>query len=214
MFITFEGPDGSGKSTQLKLLIKHLQSININNFIVTREPGGTELGKKIRSLLLDTSTNIDSITELLLFSADRAQHINEKIKPALQNGKIVICDRYIDSTIAYQVGGRQLNEKTILDAIKLATTNLTPDYTFLFDISPKTGLMRATKKESADRMEQEHIDFHKRVRNKYLELANNNKRFIVFDSETKSIKDIQKKVIQEFKRITKNDKNQHNSSNI
>lgn len=188
MFITFEGPDGSGKTTQSKLLFDYLKSAG-KDVVWTREPGGTELGKKLRNILLDDKTiKADKNAELLLFCADRAQHVAEIIKPALALGKIVICDRYIDSTTAYQAGGRGFPEKMIKDLNAYSTDNLIPDLTFLIDVPSELGLQRATKTAS-DKFEDEALEFHKRVRAMYLKLAKKNRRIKLFDG-TKTIEQI------------------------
>lgn len=180
MFITFEGPDGSGKTTQSKLLHNELLQLK-KPVIWTREPGGTQTGQKIRNLLLDNpSVKLSPETELFLFCADRAQHLTEIIRPALAEGKIVICDRYIDSTTAYQSGGRGFDSALIAKLNEYSTNGLTPDLTFLLDIPSSAGLKRATRQKT-DKFEQESLDFHQKVRQKYLELAKNNPRIITMD---------------------------------
>jgi len=180
LFITFEGPDGSGKTTQSKLLYKELLRQN-RPVIWTREPGGTETGQKIRKLLLDDpAVKLTPETELFLFTADRAQHLTEIIRPALAKGKIVICDRYIDSTTAYQAGGRGFDTDMIKNLNAYSTGGLTPDLTFLLDVPSDIGLKRATRRKS-DKFEQESLDFHQKVRQKYLKLAKNNPRIVVLD---------------------------------
>ena len=180
MFITFEGPDGSGKTTQSKLLYEELLRQG-KPVVWTREPGGTETGRKIRNMLLEDPTiKLASETELFLFAADRAQHVTEIIRPALAAGKIVICDRYIDSTTAYQSGGRGFDAALIADLNRYSTNGLLPDLTFLLDVTSDIGLERATR-QKADKFEQESVDFHQKVRQKYLEIAKNNSRFVVLD---------------------------------
>jgi dTMP kinase len=172
-FISFEGPDGSGKSTQVRLLAEYLSRAGYD-IVATREPGGTDTAEKIRKLLLDPlNKKITDRTEVLLYAASRAQHVEELIKPALAQGKFVICDRFIDSTIAYQGFGRNLN-LDLLDMVnKVATGGLLPDLTVLLDISPEVGLNRIKDLRhcSKDRLEQETVDFHRRVRQGYLYLA-------------------------------------------
>ncbi|HAR62620.1 MAG: dTMP kinase [Candidatus Margulisiibacteriota bacterium] len=199
MFITFEGIDGCGKSTQIDLLVKYLQDKG-QETIITREPGGTEIGKQIRNILLSSNNNkLSNLTEVFLFAADRAQHIEEIIKPALNQNKLVICDRYVDSTIAYQIGGRKLDENLISTIISYSTRDLNPNKTFLLDISPETGLRRARKIKTADRFERETISFYERIRKKYLELAaKNSQRYVVFDSEKFSIAEIHAQIINTF----------------
>ena len=180
MFITFEGPDGSGKTTQSKLLYKEFLGGG-KNVIWTREPGGTDFGVNLRKILLeDSRLKLAPEAELFLFAADRAQHITEIIRPALQEGKIVICDRYIDSTTAYQAGGRGFSVELIERLNRDSTGGLLPDKTFLIDVPVEVGLQRATR-QKADKFEQESSDFHQKVRATYLELARGNPRFHIID---------------------------------
>lgn len=170
--ITFEGIEGAGKSTNIKFLANYLESFGLE-VVVTREPGGTKLGEKIRTLLLDTTNqNIDIKTELLLMYATRAQHVAEVVIPALKAGKIVVSDRYYDASFAYQGGGRGIS----LDKINTLTFEVlqlpTPDITFLFDISISASQKRLNLRQHQDRIEQEQQDFFNRVRQTYLELAN------------------------------------------
>jgi dTMP kinase len=192
MFITFEGPDGSGKTTQSKLIFEYLKGQG-KDVVWTREPGDSSIGQKIRELLLeDEQVRLDKHTELLLFCADRAQHVAEVIKPALAAGKIVVCDRYIDSTSAYQSGGRGFSEKMIEQLNEYSTNGLKPDLTILIDIPSDIGLGRATK-ETADKFEKEALEFHRKVRDKYLEIAKNEGRFKVFDG-TETIENLLEKI--------------------
>jgi dTMP kinase len=180
MFITFEGPDGSGKTTQSKLLYAELQRQG-RDALWTCEPGGTESGQKIRALLLDDSSiQLAPLAELFLFAADRAQHVEEVIRPALAQGKIVICDRYIDSTTAYQAGGRGFSADFIARLNQDSAGGLLPNITFLIDILSEIGLQRATNTK-ADKFEQESLDFHRRVRKTYLHIAENDQRFCILD---------------------------------
>lgn len=181
MFITFEGADGAGKSTQLTLvkdyLIEHGREV-----ITTREPGGTVLGQELREILLHHPGEFSSTAEFLIFLADRAQHVDTKIKPALENGTFVLCDRYIDSTVAYQGYGRgvDINKITMLNDI--ATSGLKPHKTFLFDIDTDTAMERILKTRTTDRMEST-VEFHRKVAQGYLELARQNpERFIIIDA--------------------------------
>ena len=163
-FIVFEGIDGSGKTTQINLLSKWLNSTNLipkkNQLVITREPGGTQLGQSIRSLLLDISIEKppNSITELLLYAADRAQHVNEIIRPSLNKGDWVISDRFCGSTLAYQGYGRKLNIKLIKDLENIATQGLSPDITFLLDIPVEESIKRRINRKD-DRIEKEGSEF-------------------------------------------------------
>jgi len=163
-FIVFEGIDGSGKTTQINQLSKWLIGTNLipenNQLVITREPGGTKLGQSIRSLLLDKSTekSPDSITELLLYAADRSQHVNEIIRPSLTKGDWVISDRFCGSTLAYQGYGRQLDLKLIQELEAIATQGISPDITFLLDISVEESIKRRISRQE-DRMEQEGSEF-------------------------------------------------------
>lgn len=170
MFITLEGIEGSGKTTQLQLLQKWLP--DRYPCIFTREPGGTRFGEELRHILLFfQKESIADHAELLLYAADRAQHIESIIKPQLASGIVVICDRFADSTIAYQSFGRKLPLNLIMQVNQLATDGLTPDLTLWFDIDVETGLNRAKSRQKLDRIEQADIEFHKRVRLGYLFLA-------------------------------------------
>jgi dTMP kinase len=170
LFLTFEGIDGCGKSTQLNLLAEYLKSKGIE-VLITREPGSVGLGEKIREILLNYDGEVSSNCEAFLFLADRAQHIDLLVKPAIDAGKIVLCDRHTDSTIAYQGYGRGVDLKQLKMLNNLATSGLKPDLTFVFDIDVETALARVGK--SQDRMESAGIEFHKKVRNGYLEIGKN-----------------------------------------
>jgi len=170
IFITFEGPEGCGKSTQSKLLYDHLRRCGYD-CIYTREPGGTKTGELVRAILLHSeSTRISSIAETLLFEASRAEIVEEVIAPALAAKKIVICDRYSDSTMCYQGYGGKVPVKTIETIDRIATRGVKPDLTILLDIDTVTGLRRARSK-GVDRMEAKTIAYHNRVRAGYLTLA-------------------------------------------
>ena len=154
MFITFEGPDGAGKSTIIKLVHEKLLQDGFN-IVLTREPGGTPIAEKIRDIILDNSNQaLDARTEALLYAASRRQHLVEKIWPALKEGKIVLCDRFLDSSLAYQGGGRNLGVENVLNINLFATENTYPDLTLFFDVSPEVGLARVSKdkKRVADRL--------------------------------------------------------------
>ena len=194
MFITLEGIEGSGKSTLLKALLKFFEQ-NGKTVIVTREPGGSILGQKLRSIILNASENICSQAELFMFLADRAQHIEDVISPALARGEIVLCDRYIDSTIAYQGYGRGMDIDLLESFNNTATNNLWPQITFLLDLPPSIGLGRAKARnhienltQSEGRFEAEEISFHTKIRNGFLEQAKKYpKRFIILDATQKPL---------------------------
>jgi len=173
-FITFEGIEGSGKSTQIQLLKEYLEGKGLD-VLLTREPGGTKIGRKIRRLLLDPENeNMDYKTEILLYAADRAQHVKEMIKPALAEGKVVISDRFIDSNLAYQAVGRGLDYDRVYQINSWVIDSCWPDLTFILDIDIKEGLKRAralSEDQIGDRLEREVDSFHQRVRKAYLEMA-------------------------------------------
>src|SRR3984885_10997027 len=168
-FITFEGSEGSGKSTQAALVLKYLQSKQLPTLLL-REPGGVKISENIRKLLLDVNnTGMGDECETLLYMAARAQMVKEVLEPQLKSGKVILCDRFLDSTIAYQGYGNGIDIKTIDQLGLFATRGLAPDLTILFDISPEKGLSRAG--DNKDRIESRSLEYHKRVRNGYLELS-------------------------------------------
>lgn len=167
--ITFEGVERSGKTTHLAHLSDYLKKKGCR-ILVTREPGGTKIGERIRDLLLGAG-EMDPVTELFLFLADRAQHAKEIVLPALREGKIVLCDRWTDSTLAYQGYGRGLKDKDIIHAVSSASGGLTPHLTFLLTLPLTVGLARLHRRSGMDRLEREHLNFHERVRKGYLRLA-------------------------------------------
>jgi dTMP kinase len=177
-FITFEGIDGSGKSTQLRLLGNFLRA-NGCDALLTREPGGTTLGLRLRAALLDAMEEVDPLTELLVFAADRAQHVRRLVRPALDAGRLVISDRYADATVAYQGAGRGFPPELISQIVQLATEGLKPDLTLLFDLPIEESTSRTARRStgkaaarvSRDRLDIEHADFHARVRDAYLQIA-------------------------------------------
>lgn len=171
LFITAEGTDGSGKTTQIKLMEQYLREQDYE-VVLTREPGGTNISEKIRELVLDPeNTEMDSITEMLLYSAARAQLTAQIIRPAVESGKAVICDRFIDSTFVYQGFGRGIDLKVIENINSAALNGLMPDVTFFFDLSPEKALPRREAATGTDRIEKEKMDFHMRVYNGYKKLA-------------------------------------------
>ena len=171
MFITLEGPDGSGKTTQIQRLYGRLVAAGYDP-LLTREPGGTPIGDQIRDVLhrLDNRDMIDT-TEILLYSASRAQLVAQVIRPALDQGRLVLCDRYADSTMAYQGYGRQLDLEALRVITRFATGGLKPDLTVLLDVNVEIGLRRKKAAEEWNRMDQQAIDFHQRTREGYLALA-------------------------------------------
>lgn len=180
MFITFEGGDGSGKSTQIQSVRDWFESRG-REVIVTREPGGTELGTEIRRLVQNGPEDVDARTEALLYAADRAYHVATVIRPALERGAVVLGDRYIDSSLAYQGAARSLGVDEIASLSAWATQGLYPSLTFLLDMPPEVGARRRT--DAPDRMERESMDFHERVRHEYLRLADAEpERIVVIDA--------------------------------
>ena len=193
MFITLEGIEGSGKSSSLETINNYLSKSEIC-YINTREPGGSDLGKKLRSILLDTKSILSPQVELLLMLADRKDHIERVIMPNLKKGLCVVSDRFMDSSIAYQGGGRELNIKSI----KLMTKELNfpkPNLTILFDLPVEISLERAKKRGNLDRFEQEDLDFHNRIRETYLKLANEEPHRIKVVDSSKTFDEVQDKII-------------------
>jgi dTMP kinase len=177
VFITFEGIDGCGKSTQLRLLAAELTADRLN-VLTTREPGGTPLGQRLRAALLDVEEQVDPLTELLVFAADRAQHVRTVLRPALAEDKIVLSDRYMDATVAYQGSGRGFKPELIKEIVQLATDGLMPDLTLLFDLTVAESAVRTRRRLAAkrsDRLDSEDVEFHERVRQAYLEIAGANR---------------------------------------
>lgn len=185
MFITLEGPEGSGKTTAVEAAVKELEARGYQ-IVRTREPGGTPIAEQIRNVILDKeNTKMDPRTEALLYAASRRQHLVEKVWPALKEGKIVICDRYLDSSLAYQGGARGLGVDNILNVNMFATENTFPDLTLLFDITPEEGLKRiaANASREVNRLDLEKLEFHHKVRNTFLELAKKYpERYVIIDA--------------------------------
>lgn len=169
LFITFEGGEGAGKTTLIEGMAKELTSRGLT-VLKTREPGGTELGEKIRALLLEPGTLLSPYAELALFLASRAQHILEVIRPALEKGAIVLCDRFNDSSIAYQGAGRELGIEPVKQCCTFLSEGLKPHLTFYLDIEPTAGLARTKGRSTEDRIEAENGSFHERVRAAYQEI--------------------------------------------
>ncbi len=192
MFITFEGPDGSGKSTVIKKVYEKLSSDGYD-IVLTREPGGTPIAEKIRDIILDNSNQaIDARTEALLYAASRRQHLVEKIWPALKEGKIVLCDRFLDSSLAYQGGGRNLGIENVLNINLFATENTYPDLTLFFDVSPEIGLSRVShdKKRVADRLDNENENFHEKVYNAFKDIVKTYKERTVIIDASKPLEEV------------------------
>jgi dTMP kinase len=182
LFIALEGVEGAGKGTQIRLAEEYIRSLGLD-VLVTREPGGTELGERIRQMLLDPKTGkLDARAEALLFAASRAQTVTSIIRPALADGKIVLSDRYLDSSLAYQGWARGLGEQDVLTLNVWATQGLFPDLVILLHVEPELGLLRST--EAPDRMELEGQDFHAKVSDAYLKIAEEHpERFVVVDAD-------------------------------
>ena len=171
LFITVEGTDGSGKTTQIRLMEEYLREKGYD-IVFTREPGGTRIGEKIRSLILDPkNTEMGFIAEMLLYASSRAQHVAELVKPAVLLGKVVICDRFVDSSYVYQGFGRGIELKTVEFVNNVALDGMIPDITFFFDISPEIALKRRIDSTGADRIENEKMEFHMKVYEGYKKLV-------------------------------------------
>jgi dTMP kinase len=207
-FITFEGPDGSGKGTIIKYVKKYLIENNID-FILTREPGGINISEDIRKVILNKdNTEMDDRTEALLYAASRRQHLIEKVIPALKSGKIVICDRFVDSSLAYQGFARGIGIEKVFEINKFAIDNIMPDLTIFLDVSPEIGLDRInnSKVRVKDRLDLESIEFHKRVYQGYMKVIEKySNRIKVVDAE-KSIKEVANNTIIIIDEFLKNSK--------
>ena len=210
-FITFEGGEGSGKSTQARLLADALKSRRVP-VVHTREPGGTSIAESVRKVLLNPAGRVAPLTELLLYEAARAQHLAEVVVPALRAGRTVICERYTDATEAYQGYGRGLDLRAIKTLNAIATDRLLPDLTFLLDVPVARGLStarrlakrlsrRAPRAKGGDRMERESASFHGRVRRGYLRLAKENKRRFRVISWGGTIEQVQTRILSEVDRL-------------
>ena len=195
LFITFEGIEGCGKTTQMNLLADHLKKVGVS-VLKTREPGGTKIGEEIREMLLNPDNKkMAKETEMLLYGASRAQHIKELIEPALKSGKIVLCDRYADSTLAYQGFGRNMGISLIRKTCPLSLGSIQPELTILLDLDVKAGLSRIkNRKGGNDRIEKEKIAFHNKVRKGYLKLAKASRGRIRVVRADRKIEEIQKEI--------------------
>lgn len=193
LFITIEGPDGAGKSTQINNIKAFLETRGIE-YILTREPGGTNISEQIRDIILDKkNVEMNPVTEALLYAASRAQHVAQVIKPALEQGKVVICDRFIDSSFAYQGHARGLGD-TVWEVNRAAVDGCMPDVTFVFKLDPKVGLKRVENRGAEDRLELEKLEFHQRVYEGYLALEKQYPERIVGIDATGSIEEIKQQV--------------------
>lgn len=199
MFITFEGPDGSGKSTIIQKVYDYLIENNYD-VIKTREPGGSPIAEKIRNLILDTeNTEMGYRTEALLYAASRAQHVEETILLALNENKIVLCDRFLISSLAYQGVGRDLGIENVRKINEFAINGVFPDFVLFFDVDPITTLKRKSSLDTADRLEKEGNNFHERVYNGYKEILNSEKNIEIIDA-TQSVEDVFNQCIKVLKR--------------
>jgi dTMP kinase len=182
LFITLEGPDGSGKTTQVAKIAEYLMQNKID-FIQTREPGGTRISDKIRSLILDPEhKEMHDLTEVLLYAASRAQHVHEKIIPALEAGKVVLCDRFVDASLAYQGFGLGVGELPVMQVNNIATSGLVPDRSYFIDVSPEVGRARMKARYGTgnlDRIEQKDLSYHERVREGFQHIFKNQEKRIL-----------------------------------
>ncbi|MBP6940148.1 MAG: dTMP kinase [Syntrophorhabdaceae bacterium] len=204
MLITFEGIEGSGKTTQIELLYHHLKQAG-HDVIKTREPGGTAFGEALRKIFLHESLNVLPLSELMIFMAMRAQHVEELILPALKNGKVVLCDRFVDASYAYQGYGRGIDLGIIETLNRLVTKGVRPNLTILLDCTAKKGLKRkAAFNNVMDRFEKEDLAFHRRIKDAYLKLSREEpKRFLVIDG-TESIENIEALIRKNVENLLKN----------
>ena len=201
-FVSFEGPDGAGKSTVLKEVFNQIGSELKTQYLVTREPGGSKIAEKIRDIILDPANDkMDNKTEALLYAASRSQHVEEIIRPALKEGKVVFSDRYVDSSLAYQGAGRDLGIQKVKQINDFATDKLDPDLTFFLDLDPEVGLKRIEKLRPGqeDRLEQENLAFHKKVYAGFLKVKETYpERFVTVDA-TQPIDQVVAQVIATLK---------------
>ena len=198
LFITLEGIEGSGKSTNIKVINNYLNDKNIN-YINTREPGGSEVGDQLRNILLNTEKKLSNQTELLLMLADRVNHIETLIQPNLEKGITVISDRFMDSSYAYQGGGREMGLDNITKIIE-GLNIIQPNLTLLFDLPVEMALERARKRSELDRFESEDYNFHQKIRETYLFLAKENSERIKIIDAAKDIKEVESQVVKELEK--------------
>ncbi|MFZ2682736.1 dTMP kinase [Trichococcus shcherbakoviae] len=203
IFITIEGPDGSGKTTALQQVVPRLQQEMNRKVVATREPGGSPIAEKIRSLILDPShTDMDSRTEALLYAASRRQHLIEKVLPVLESGDVIFCDRFVDSSIAYQGYARGIGEEGIREINQFATEGLEPDVTLYIDVPAEVGIQRIhanLDEREYNRLDQEKLDFHEKVRAGYQQLAKANPERIVVVDGTMSREEVAESCYQIIK---------------
>ena len=200
LFITLEGGDGAGKSTQIKNIKSFFEKKGLV-VVHTREPGGTPISEKLRDILLDSNNReMEAVTEMLIYAAARAQHVRELVMPQLEKGSIVICDRFLDSSIAYQTYGRKLGD--MVEIVNgYATDGLTPDLTFWMDIDPDAGKERVSKMGDFDRLEMEERDFHYRVYDGYKKIAENNPERVKRIDATRSVEEISEEIVYYLEEI-------------
>jgi dTMP kinase len=198
-FITFEGIDGCGKSTQMRMLASELR-LRGREVVVTREPGGTPLGTRVRQLVLDSEEQVDPLAELLLYAADRAQHVRTLVRPALDSGHVVLSDRYADATVAYQGAGRGFPDETISALVGLATGGLMPDLTLVFDLpveeSQRRAAQRSDRGHKKDRLDAEDAAFHTRVRDAYLRIAASDPQRVHVIDASGSVQETQSQIMR------------------
>ena len=200
IFISIEGPDGSGKSTQIENIKKFFADKNLE-IVFTREPGGSAIGDRIREILLDNNCKeMDYMTEAMLYAASRAQHVAQVIKPALESGKIVICDRFVDSSIAYQGYGRKLGDAVAV-INSYAVAGCMPDVTFLMKLDPGIGKSRVSSRNQEDRLESEKVAFHQEVYNGYLEIEKANPGRIFGIDASRGIEEIRDDIYKKLEEV-------------
>ena len=205
IFISFEGPDGAGKTTAIEALLKKIATITNKEVLVTREPGGSQIAEEIRQLILDPKhTEMDDWTEALLYAASRRQHLIEVIQPALAADQIVLCDRYVDSSIAYQGNGRQLGMEKVKQLNDFAIQGQLPQLTLYLDVPVEIGLQRVKKLGAGfDRLEGQELAFHQRVREAYLKLVEENEDRIALVDATQPIDDVVAKCFAKIQQLVK-----------
>ena len=200
LFITLEGADGSGKTTQLNKIVEYFNAKKIS-YIITREPGSTELGKKVREILLNHDGVVDSTCEMFLYLADRAQHITTVVNPSLAEGKIVLCDRHTDSTVAYQGYARGLDIERINYLNNIATQGRKPDLTLLFDVETSVAMTRVGNRAEKDRLESEGAAFHSKVREGYLKIAEQEPERVKVINSNLSVEDVWAQVFEILEKL-------------